>query len=263
MPMPGHRGGAHPLAGIGARDALKALNSFPRGSAPGPSRLTARHLCETMRTGSVATSLARILKMIAHGYVHVEAREFYYGATLVALQKGNTGIRPIASGEVLRRAAAKLLCKRLKSKAKRFFLAADQVGVAVPAGADSLILAADSVDTADQDVIVKVDFANAFNSVSRALLSKEVADHFPELVGYFSAAYCAPTSLFFGDGVILSRAGVQQGDPLGPLLFLPRVGGTLERSARRRTRTRPAPEAGRLVPRRRCADDVLVRCHVF
>eukprot|EP00760_Papus_ankaliazontas_P005844 PhM_4_TR1278/c1_g1_i2/m.84612 len=149
-----------------------------------------------MRTGSVATSLARVLKMVAHGYVHTEAREYMYGAALVAFQKGNKDIRPIASGEVLRRAAAKLLCARLKSKAKEFFLGADQVGVAVPAGADSLILAADSVDITEHDVIVKVDFANAFNSVSRAVIGKEVADHFPELVGYFSAAYCAPTSLF-------------------------------------------------------------------
>eukprot|EP00760_Papus_ankaliazontas_P001559 PhM_4_TR10507/c4_g1_i2/m.106152 len=38
-------------------------------------------------------------------------------------------------------------------------------------------------------------------------------------MGYFSATYCATTSLFFGDGVISSRAGVQQGDPLSPLFF--------------------------------------------
>eukprot|EP00760_Papus_ankaliazontas_P029284 PhM_4_TR417/c3_g4_i1/m.48441 len=45
---------AHPLSGVGARDAFKVLSTFPRGSSPGPSLLTARHLRETMRIGPVA-----------------------------------------------------------------------------------------------------------------------------------------------------------------------------------------------------------------
>eukprot|EP00760_Papus_ankaliazontas_P005847 PhM_4_TR1278/c2_g2_i2/m.84623 len=90
MPSPGHREDAHPLAGVGARDALKAFNSFPRGSAPGPSRLTARHLCETMRTGSVATSLARILKMIAHGYACTSRRGSFTTAPRSSLSRRAT-----------------------------------------------------------------------------------------------------------------------------------------------------------------------------
>eukprot|EP00760_Papus_ankaliazontas_P039848 PhM_4_TR9790/c1_g1_i3/m.24195 len=172
-----------------------------------------------MRIGPVATSLARLLKMIGHGYVHADARPYMFGARLIAFQKGAKSIRPIASGEVLRRAAAKLLCSRVKTAARKFFLEVDQVDVAVSAGADSLILAADSVELGAHEVLVKVDFANAFNSISRAAIGREVAAHFPVLNGYFTTAYSAPTSLFFGADTIPSRAGVQQGDPLGPLFF--------------------------------------------
>ena len=46
-----------------------------------------------------------------------------------------------------------------------------------------------------------------------------VASKIPELYKFCHLAYGAPTSLQFGDGVIWSTEGVQQGDPMGPLLF--------------------------------------------
>ncbi|KAL5516561.1 hypothetical protein EMCRGX_G001929 [Ephydatia muelleri] len=46
--------------------------------------------------------------------------------------------------------------------------------------------------------VLKVDMKNAFNQVSRRALLSECAEHFPELLPW---------------------VGVQQGDPLGPLLF--------------------------------------------
>ena len=41
----------------------------------------------------------------------------------------------------------------------------------------------------------------------------------PELFPYLFSCYSAPSSLYFNDTVIHSSEGVQQGDPLGPLLF--------------------------------------------
>ena len=46
-----------------------------------------------------------------------------------------------------------------------------------------------------------------------------VHSHFPEIYSFCSSAYSQPTLLKYGDRVIYSREGVQQGDPLGPLLF--------------------------------------------
>ena len=45
---------------------------------------------------------------------------------------------------------------------------------------------------------------------------KELA---PTIFPYVLSCYSAPSSLFWEDYVIESREGVQQGDPLGPLLF--------------------------------------------
>jgi len=43
--------------------------------------------------------------------------------------------------------------------------------------------------------------------------------HAHELFPFVHSAYSSPSSLFWGDKIIQSAEGVQQGDPLGPLLF--------------------------------------------
>ena len=50
----------------------------------------------------------------------------------------------------------------------------------------------------------------------------------PELFTLVYSAYSAPSSLFVGDTVIQSAEGVQQGDPLGPLLFCITTIGIME-----------------------------------
>ena len=46
-----------------------------------------------------------------------------------------------------------------------------------------------------------------------------VGEMVPELYPFVYSAYSSPFSLFFGDSVLNSSEGVQQGDPLGPLLM--------------------------------------------
>ena len=69
------------------------------------------------------------------------------------------------------------------------------------------------------NVLVKLDFSNAFNSVRRDAMREAVALHAPSLLGYIDSAYGAATTLRLGEHVIESAEGIQQGDPLGPLLF--------------------------------------------
>ena len=46
-----------------------------------------------------------------------------------------------------------------------------------------------------------------------------ISDVIPELYPFVHAAYGRPSSLFHGEATIFSQEGVQQGDPLGPMLF--------------------------------------------
>jgi hypothetical protein len=64
-----------------------------------------------------------------------------------------------------------------------------------------------------------VDYENAFNGFGRGPLFEAVREHFPEIVAYMEWIYASSPYLFFNSSIIMSGAGVQQGDPLGPLFF--------------------------------------------
>ena len=178
----------------------RTLKSFRRGSSAGISLLSARHLNELIaqhNSDGLTVALASFVSSIVRGAVPLGVRRWMFGARLVGIAKRGGGTRPIASGETLRRLAAKLLCASVKGTARNFFLSRGQVGVAVRCGAEGLIKAARMV-VERGDTLVKVDFANAFNSAYRAALYRAVVASFPQLAPYFWAAYGTHSALVFG-----------------------------------------------------------------
>ena len=60
---------------------------------------------------------------------------------------------------------------------------------------------------------------NAFNKCSRSAFFNRIVDDFPEISAWVKWCYCQPAKLRSRSRRILASSGVQQGDPLGPLLF--------------------------------------------
>jgi len=97
-----------------------------------------------------------------------------------------------------------------------------QFGVGVKRGAEGIVHSLRSFlkENVDSDkAVLKTDFKNAFNLVDRKCLLDVMAEKFPEAFPFVFQAYGTPSFLSFGCNTILSQRGVQQGDPLGPLLF--------------------------------------------
>ena len=68
-------------------------------------------------------------------------------------------------------------------------------------------------------ILLKVDFSNAFNCVDRQAFLEQCRHQFPGLSRWAEWCYSEPSNLYFGPEVLSSANGVQQGDPIGPLLF--------------------------------------------
>ena len=202
------------------------LRSFPRGSAGGPDGIRPQHLLDLTSASAergghlLISALTSFVSHVANGNTPESVRPYVFGATLIPLAKKDGGIRPIAVGQTLRRVVAKCMRGRVMHSVGGD-LAPLQLGCGVPLGCEAAAHATRQFlhHMPPDHVIAKVDFKNAFNSLRRDSMIRAVQQFTPDLFSYVHSAYASPSLLFCGDQTILSEEGVQQGDPLGPLLF--------------------------------------------
>ena len=177
---------------------------------------------QSAHVDEVAANLALAVQLFVRGQAPLELAPHLAGASLHALPKSGCDVRPIAVGECLRRLASKCFCAAIRGAAREY-LAPLQLGVAVPHGIEAVVHVArhwaHRHSSHPNKCFLTVDFANAFNSVDRAALLREVRLHLPGLAPYAEWCYGQHSRLLFQGHPLSSEAGVQQGAPLGPLLF--------------------------------------------
>ena len=213
-------------------DVSSCIRSFPRGTAPGGSGLRAQHLADALdaplhnNDNSFTTPLARVCSILASGAAPPSIAPWVAGAPIYPLKKKGDGIRPIAVGEVLRRLVGKLILANtdVQKKIDTVMMEAGQLGVRVKNGADVITQAARfwMADPNHKDhIALKVDFENAFNTIDRQAIRRELNASFPNLIPWFDFCYSQPAFLSCQGALLpfFSSQGVQQGDPLGPFLF--------------------------------------------
>ena len=114
------------------------------------------------------TALTDFINVLLPGNLLQTIRVVIFGGRPIALKKKDGGIRPIAVGYTLRRLAAK--CANSHGiRARSNELEPVQVGVGVSGGAEAAVHPVRRfVETLEDDnVLVKLDFANAFNTIRR------------------------------------------------------------------------------------------------
>ena len=205
----------------------KAINSFPSGSSGGPSLLVPQLYKDLIgkSNGSVGNEfvqkLTSVLNIVLEGKVPVGLRPFFFGAKLIGLRKKDGGIRPIAVGNTLRRICSKCVSS-FATDQRRIDFHGTQFGCGTSRGAETAAHVFRNLIENEQNpenVILKMDFKNAFNSLKRDKILDTVFRKRRQVYNYTHSAYSESSHLFFGEKVIQSQEGCQQGDPEGPALF--------------------------------------------
>ena len=209
------------------RDVVK---QFSDASGGGPTQMLPVHLKEAITCGSdvaelkLVRALRRFVDLCASGALPMELSEFVTAANLIPLKKksGPKDVRPIACGEVLRRVVEQVILRKHLAGVKDY-LAPEQVGVGIKdAATQTAIGCAQLMPKLLQDQrtgLLQIDLKNAFNSVFRAAVLRQVEKQAPEMFQWAKWSLGSKNLLVCQEETLYGVRGVQQGSPLGPLFF--------------------------------------------
>ena len=164
---------------------------------------------------SSSTALSSIGLVLA-GKTPLSICLYFFGANLIGLQKKDGGVRRIDVSCTLRRLAAKVASSKMQEDMAAF-LAPKQLGYGVKSGVKVTRFFLHSIKP--QQALLKFDLKNTFNSLQREKMMSSVCQLAPDLFPFVHSSYSTPSSLFCSNDILQSSEGVQQADPLGPLLF--------------------------------------------
>ena len=125
-------------------------------------------------------------------------------------------------GEVLQSLTPKCISRTVRCKAYNV-LTPLQVGVGVSMGCKAITHSVnyvhkDTTISPDEKWTLLLDLSNAFSSISREMF-EEVRAKIPSISSWAECCYSSQHLLHMENHNSLSKCGVQQGDPLGPLAF--------------------------------------------
>ena len=217
---------------------MKAVRSFTSTSSPGPASLSFTLLKDWLENSAVSQSVyTRYIMDICAGQGEQVDKAMVTGASVSAFAKNDGGIRPIACGGSARRVAAKVVLLLMKTcPIYKELQDNGQMGAGASKGLETIVhkvkgllgeagginkaVEKNGAGTKVDMAMLMTDWKNAFNSTNRKVALALVLKHVPWAHAFVSYCYEEPSTLLFDKKTVIpSEEGVQQGDPLGPLLF--------------------------------------------
>ena len=207
--------------------------------AAGPSGIDAngwRRLCTSFHRESkeLCEAIAGVARRLCTSYVDPACLRAFTACRLIPIDK-NPGVRPIGICEIIRRVIGKAILRVIKTKV---ISAAGplQLCTGQRVGCESAIRAMRSVfDSDENDAIILVDAANAFNNLNRKVALFNIQRLCPSIAKVLTNCYRQDSLLFAGGEVLLSQEGLTQGDPLAMAMFGLATGPLIEKVSTRHT----------------------------
>ena len=178
--------------------------SFPNGSSSGLDGIWPKILKDSTAKSNGQTglnflrALTSFVNVILEGKVLFELRPYFFCANLIALKKPDGGLRLIAIGNTFHWLSAKCAGYHgFESRQARY--GSRQVGVGTKKGAElasHVFRCLIESPQPKENVILKIDFENVFNSNNRQFMLEKTFEIRPELYKYSHLAYGQPSFLF-------------------------------------------------------------------
>lgn len=160
---------------------IAAVKSFGKHSGAGPSGLRPCHFKQALvpaQADQVMDDQTSLVNLLVKGGLPADVSPWLWDASLMALPKKHGSSRPVAVGEVFWRLAAKTLCTAYQEQALNCVWP-PQICVAQPLGTEVGLQVARQWCYRERNspdmVFLKLDFANAFNTIDREFFLQEVA----------------------------------------------------------------------------------------
>jgi hypothetical protein len=156
-----------------------------------PQHLKDMVVAQTAAAGQqLLTRLTDFTNTILSGHVPNVVRPVFCGVSLCALSKKDGGIRPMAVGCIIRRLVDKAACSAVRDRVTER-LPPLQLGFGVKQGAEAAEHAARCYvrNLGLGEGLMKIYFANAFNSINRDEVFSSAADHALELLPFIDVCY--------------------------------------------------------------------------
>jgi len=206
------------------KDAKQALRATPRGSGAALGGGRWEHWRCVLSSPSAVTAFHEVLLRVASAKLPASAAEALALSKLTPLRKPGGGVRPIAAPSLLRRLAGRLLASTRKQELASA-LGPRQFAVGTAAGTEVLAHTVRALTEADpQLVLTALDARNAYCTARREACLAELEAAVPELLPCAELFCRRESRYYFWDGAgqchtLRATSGVDQGDPLAPLLF--------------------------------------------
>ena len=225
-----------PVCTLDAKVLGWAISNSNNGSAPGLSGITGGMLQSLWADKQCQQGLLVLANDILNGMVPAECQSQLLSGRLIGIiksfketdngQLSDVEHRPIVMGDSLVKAVSMAALRGVTGEAAEI-LNQFQYALGVKSGVEVAIHKVQTMLEMNTDwIAAKVDFVNAFNSISRkavmeSLYKRPTLSSIWRLVHFL---YSEPSLLFMYDGskvvdTIFSQEGVRQGDVFGTLLF--------------------------------------------
>ena len=171
-----------------------------------------------------STALCHMLRDVVNGEIASSVRDRLTRCRLMAINKPQNGIRPIAIGETLLKVCGSILLNRNEEKLKKFFQPV-QRGILQKNACEGIVH--EVLDEYDKGhAILAIDYKNAYNTPTRQAIFEALKKDgiFKPFMRIFNLEYGDSSDLlFFANNslhsIVKSTSGVRQGSALSSLYF--------------------------------------------